>query len=753
MKRRNFLKNLGLSIPTMALGKNVMSQHNEMNKWTYTYPEIRAIEDAITKNGEILIRIKFSGDSKTGQVINKGSIHIKNAELVEIKPFSFEKEDDIFSPVRNTFDTRTYENHPDIFIIKIRKASEKTQIILKNNNENIRFGLTDILHKGYLQFQQNNTQTDINFLLDKEIGEIELREIGIERNPDKFSFHIFADPQGGDPSVRSNEPTRMKIHNAFIEDSVILANRIPEKPLFTLIVGDIVDSQGEKENFEVMHNFLTRLKSPVLYELGNHETRYSSTFEPGYKMDAFHNYFAAQKRMNGMDKLLYSFNAGKWHFVVWPDPLRSFFWDNHPHYFDWLEKDLEKYRDRPTFVFQHVPCHPIGISPFQGYLDHVSVRKKFLDIITRHGNVKYVISGHVHIPVKSSEKVAYRIKGTRFINLPAAGYRPRAFGEQDYFGGPTQGIAIVRIDGENAEVVYKTVMEEEIKYSSKLPELDLELYKLWFNNKWEITPNDKIENGDFQHGLKGWIPEFLYKEDENPSVICETRTIDQTHALYLFNGIRDYQAPGQDRLPQTINKISQIINYKKGKTPLLKFNYKLDKDKCNPEGYCGGYLWIEGYEGSMRKFNLVYSAGMAFVSPIDKGINKINEVHHFELPASYHWNEVTINIKKDFEDADNGQSFNDLNIDRIVLNFGVWTLNEGQDQSFGFFINKVGLNYENTGYSGYSAVNDNKIGKKEEEKIWWRGKHVPFIHLAGEHRYHLESVNKTLFKNRDYRYR
>ena len=115
----------------------------------------------------------------------------------------------------------------------------------------------------------------------------------------------------------------MRIHNAFIEDSIILSNSIPERPLFSLILGDIVDSQGERENFEVMQRYWEYLDSPVLYELGNHESKYSSTFEPGYDMSAFNNYFAAQKKVNGMEKILYSFNVGQWHFVVWPDPLRS----------------------------------------------------------------------------------------------------------------------------------------------------------------------------------------------------------------------------------------------------------------------------------------------------------------------------------------------------------------------------------------------------------------------------------------------
>ncbi len=532
-----------------------------------------------------------------------------------------------------------------------------------------------------MRFSPENAQIDVNFLLDKEIGEIDPSEVGLQGDPENFSFHILADTQGGDPSLPSNVPTRMKIHNAFLEDSISLSNKMPERPVFSMILGDVVDSQGEKGNFQTMHRYLSRLKSPVLYELGNHESKYSSKFEPGYKMDALNNYFAAQKKMNGLTKLLYSFNLGKWHFVVWPDPLRSHFWDNHPHYFEWLEKDLEKHKNRPTIMFQHVPIHPIGISPFMSYLEPPTVRKRVMEIVTRYGNVKYVFSGHTHTMAKASFKTAFSIKGTRFINLPAAGYRPRGFGEQDYYGGPTQGIGIVNIKGEKAEVISKTVMEEEFKYPQNPPELDREKYKLWFNNKWEIKANPKLMNGSFARGLDHWAPEFVYAEDKDPSSICKPVRKDGTNALYLYNRKRGYDAPGQDRLPQTINRIAQVV-----------------------------------------------------------------QVHHFDLPPNEDWANVILNPGKDFNRREKERKFGALRIDRLVINLGVWHMNEGEEQPFGIYFTGFDLQSTNRLDSKTSQVNGSEIVKKKEEEVWWRGKHVPFTHLAGEHRYHLATTDKVLFR-------
>jgi hypothetical protein len=737
MKRRDFLKISSAAVPAATISTKAFAQNSSL----YEYPHPKTLQDVITQEGEVLVRLKFVGTDATRQFTSEGSSHVDFADLIEIKPFSFEAVDDVFDPTDASYRLRANQKNADFFVLRLKDVNSESRIRIVQNGNEFNFKLVEILKNGYLLFEHSESKIEVNFLLDHEIGEINLAQIGVNENPDEFSFHIFADPQGGDPLHPQSHRTRMRIHNAFIEDSIILANSQPQRPLFTLILGDIVDSQGQPENFTVMNRYWQGLKSPVLYELGNHESKYSATFEPGYDMSELHNFFDAQKQVNGLDKILYSFNAGEWHFVVWPDPLRSFFWDNHPHYFDWLERDLEKYKDRPTFVFQHVPVHPIGISPFQSYLDYTAIRKTFVDIVTKHGNVKYVLSGHIHIPVKSSLKTACSIRGTNFITLPAAGYRPRGFGEEDFLGGPTQGIAIVDIKGNRAEVRFKTVMEEEITYPQKCAEFDENLHRLWFNNKWDVDAPTRIRNGSFKNGLDTWIPEYVYPEDENPSNICEVRRIDGRDAIYLFNKIRGYQAPGQDRLPQTINRISTVVQLQNANAPVLHFKYKLDKENCDLNGRCGGYLWIEGYEKSFRQFNLVYSAGVAYANPIAKWTEKNHDVFHFDLPAHFDWADVRINIKDDFNAIEQERVFDELTIDRLVFTLGVWTLNEGTSQPFGIYF----TDFELVNQQIKSQINGQPVQHKTDDKIWWQGRHIPFIHLAGEHRYHLQTAPETRF--------
>lgn len=211
--------------------------------------------------------------------------------------------------------------------------------------------------------------------------------------------------------------------------------------------------------------------------------------------------------MNGLEWLLYSFDLGAWHFVVWPDPLRTDFFETHPHYFDWLEEDLEKNKNKPTLFFQHVPSHPVGFDPLINYAESVAVKRLLFDILAKHGNVKFIFSGHVHIPIKA------------------------------YF---------------------KTVTEEVYPYPEQLPVFNEAAYPMWLNYKWQLEATPEIKNGDFAQGLSFWHPRYVYSEDENPSNWMEIKKFKDYQALYLYSEKRKYQIPGQDRLPQTTD-ISPLL--------------------------------------------------------------------------------------------------------------------------------------------------------------------------------------------------
>ena len=738
MKRRNFIRGLGLGSAALVTSKTAGLNPDPADSPLpqYDYGKIETLDDAITKEGLIMVRIELSDHPDQKPYSHKGKILVKGAEIRRMKSYFFEQDEDEFSGDLFTYEVYVHENDSEVIVLWLAGASRDTGISLQGPS-NCEFSISDILDNDELVLVCNGMNIKANLLLDREIGEIALADFGAKDPGDHFSFLAMADPQGGLPDDENQLDTRMKIHNAFIQESVSLANRVDFNPLFTVIIGDVCDKWGYEKDLRQMNAFLSELKSPVIYGIGNHETLLRSEFGPGYNMQAFNNFIAAQKAINGLDKLLYSFNAGSWHFVVWPDPLRPGFWETHPHYFDWLERDLEKYRDRPTMVFQHVPVHPAGISPHINYAESVFVKRTFLDILSRHGNVKYCLSGHVHIPVRASFKTAVSYRGIQLINLPAAGYRPRAFGEEDFYGGPTQGIAMVHIRGKEASVQYKTVTEDLYNYPSEFPAFDENAYPLWLKYKWELPAGDNIKNGDFKDGFRGWARRFVYSEDHDPSNLCEIRPSPgdaDRQSLYLYARKRGYMAPGQDRLPQDINRLCQAVELKKGGSPSLGFNYRIDGQHSDMNGYCGGYVRIEGYSRSKKVMNLIYSVNKIWVN-IGSQYSKSSKVPSIQmglLNRTDTWNECLLNIREDHDRHSHGRSFGELDIDRLILNLGVWNINDGDDQPFAIHFNDFRLGYDQLGSSQAGGI---RIDPKAKEDEWWRQKSGLSKNLAGEHRY------------------
>ena len=716
MKRRRFIKGLGISSAALAAtpgyGRGEIPAPPGIAD--YSYGGIHTMQDILSAEGLAVIRLETEGPPGEKMALQDGQPVIRNAEIVRAREYFLGK----------------------VKVLWLKDAAEDTRLIIPGEK---RWQLTlgELLQQKEITGSVNGAAIRANFLLDREIGEITPGDFGASDPDGDFSFVAMADPQGGLPDDADGLKTRMKIHNAFIRESVDLVNRLDFDPLFTMVIGDVCDDWGYEKDLAQMNAFLSRLKTPVLYGIGNHETLLRSEFGPGYNMDAFNNFLGAQISMNGIDKLLYSFNAGAWHFVVWPDPLRDHFWETHPHYFDWLERDLEKHKERPTMVFQHVPVHPAGISPLINYAEPVCVKRTFLEILARHGNVKVVLSGHVHIHLKASFKTAVSWRGIRLINLPAAGYRPRAFGEADFYGGPTQGVALVHIRGNEADIQFKTVTEELFTFPAQLPAFEEGSFPLWLKYKWELPACNEITNGDFRNGLEGWSGRYVYTEDENPSNLRKVRPAPDMpgrSCLYLYCRRRGYMAPGQDRLPQDINRICQPVLVRKSARPFLWFSYRIDGASTDPEGYAGGYAWVEGFSGAVKVLNIMYSAGKIWVN-IGGKYSHHREVPYIQmgLPGEPDtWHRAALDIAGDYENGNRDRSYTDLGVDRLVVNLGVWNINDGEQQPFGICFTGLSLEYDLDvpGNTGGRTVRPKPI-----EDQWWRNKVWPWKHIAGEHRY------------------
>jgi len=755
VKRRKFFKDVGLGVGSGLIAPQLLSFAPDEEG--FKYPGIQSLADATNDRDELALRLAFKN---RGQKTYRTKVLLEvsgKAALSRTKWYFLESPAQITpgggeSPKRTTArnaesrpraaskgvepDTqndsrdidRSAELHPgdtDVLVAWLTNAVEASQITISYGKNTLRFTLAELLEKGELDKEGEHYLT-VNFLGYSEVGKFDPSSLNIP-DTDTFRLAVMADPQGGNAyEPYSGAPTRIKIHNAFIEDTVERINELDPQPTFTLILGDFVDDQGEAGHFQKMEELVQPLKTPVLLAVGNHESRYKANFTPAYNMSDLDNFFASQKRVNGMAKILYSFDLGQWHFVVWPDPLRKNFWMTHPHYFDWLEHDLEANKDRPVIFMHHVPIHPIGIDPLTTYVESATVKKTLVDILAKHGNVKYVFSGHVHIPLKASLKTAVSFRGMQMINLPAAGFRPRAFGESDFFGGPEQGVCVIDIKEEEAEVYFQHVTKEWYAYPKEFPSFDDKKYGLWFNEPWQLPLQPKIANGDFTNGLDHWHQRFVYHEDENPSNIRETRKApDGQHTLYLYTRKRGYDVPGQDRLPQHINRVVQAVSIKNLMNPVLELSYNLHQGHYDPTDLNGFFVWLECYNGPHNVANLIYSPGKVYGSLTNAfGPKRASSDLHFDLPSETGvWHDVFLPIGMDFKSADKeNRDFEQLGADRILIYLGTWTVNVGIGQEAGVFVREISLS---------SSTNGKETPPKNEKDIW----HSKIDHIAGDHQF------------------
>ncbi len=686
------------------------------------------------RDGRIAIRFQVApAENKTAAFA--GRLNASKGRIDCVRRYFLEPTEDSFADDSYVWKSLLTPTDFDVLVVWLNSADESTTLSMRYEGGSFDFTLRQLLNAGQLNRLVNDTKITANFLYDKEIGAIKPEEVSITDPGDNFDFIIFADPQGGDPSDKTNDsPERIRFHNPVIEKNVELVNALPDKPAFTLIAGDIVDSKGQQSNYNVVVGMLQKLKTPVLFALGNHETRYSSRFSPAYNMAPLNNYFAAQKRMNGMDKLLYSFDLGRWHFVVWPDPLRSDFWQTHPHYFEWLADDLKANSHRPTIMFQHVSLMPLGIDPMIAYSEKIPVKKKLLEIITRYGNVRYVFSGHTHIPIRSSIKTARTYRGVKFINLPPAGYRPRAFGERDFDNEPSQGFALIRIQGESANVAFRNINGKEYEYPSRFSEFKPAEHPQWLKEDWRLPAGNKIVNGDFEEGLAGWKRRFVYQEEADPAAvrrISNETALSGTGSLYMYCGRREAMMRGQDRLPQTINRISQAIELEKGRRPVLDAAYRIDPEHFHRDADAGACIWIKGFSGSYNCLNLVYWVGKAIWSP--QGLyGRQPRFAHFEITESPGpWRRVSIDIAADYDRTAGNDRFDDLGPDRLVITLGTWTDNIGENAEIGLYFDGFGLKYAASDAPSGSSIDGKPVRIRKNSTIWRKS----IVHIDGEHVY------------------
>jgi 3',5'-cyclic-AMP phosphodiesterase len=175
---------------------------------------------------------------------------------------------------------------------------------------------------------------------------------------------------------------------AYLMRAIAAVNALEPQPDLAVFTGDLVDF-GTAEEYAHLRSLLSTLRMPYLLLPGNHDIR--EALRAGFPDHAYlgksgfiqYATDAGPLRLVGLDTVV----PGQGHGELCAERL------------EWLEKTLKE-SSRPTVVMMHHPPFLTGIA----HMDKVGLkgREEFAKVISRHGQVRRVICGHLHRSIQCS---------------------------------------------------------------------------------------------------------------------------------------------------------------------------------------------------------------------------------------------------------------------------------------------------------------------------------------------------------------
>jgi predicted phosphohydrolase len=435
------------------------------------------------------------------------------------------------------------------------------------------------IHNSYFNYLMKQLLVFILILISNHVLADNLISKEPISNPDKdsFMFLINSDPQMGDEHTNKDG---LKILNELLQMFVDETNQRKDKnqPDFVVWDGDLVWDAFQNA-FDNFHRIVSQLKVPSVLVHGNHD---------GYNEDP--KFLNLQEKLSGYRKLNYSFDYGKWHFIVISAQEKYLQDSQKKEMLRWLDDELKSNKDKQTMLFMHYHILPTGLSQMEFYTYFpMSFKNEMLDTITRYGNVKYVFSGHVHIGIKASIKTAREYKGTNFILAPTPVF-PRPFGEEypkfrekngryDRMGFYSE----VYVDGDDVNIVGRKINHPyKVKYPKKFKSFSFSEDLRASTREGDLAINDTLVNGNFEDGLTGWQSSFRYQKDQLPLF---DNHIDNGQSRLHFNA--SYGSWTFDEYMENY----QVIKYTENMHMKINFSILPSKVKGG-----GGYYRIFAYD-------------------------------------------------------------------------------------------------------------------------------------------------------------
>ena len=168
MKRRRFLKNIGLGSSGVVMTEKLLAEKSASTE--YSYGRITSLEQAKTKEGLINIRLEFKSNIPATISSGRGKITVSKGKINRMKEYFFEEGEDLLDG--GDYDISVSNGKTDIIAIWIEDAKLNTTIQIKDKKGKAGFALEELVKNHEISLEPGNLQVTANFLLDKEIAEI-----------------------------------------------------------------------------------------------------------------------------------------------------------------------------------------------------------------------------------------------------------------------------------------------------------------------------------------------------------------------------------------------------------------------------------------------------------------------------------------------------------------------------------------------------------------------------------------------------
>ncbi len=512
----------------------------------------------------------------------------------------------------------------------------------------------------------------------------------LARVGDRFTIALLADSHFG-PLEAARQDNAEKFRRIAAE---INARQPP--PAFVTHLGDVVGSPGEGQ-LAAARALLPLLQPLTVLVHGNHDGQ-----EPWTEFKQL------QRFANGTDATLFSFNCGRWHFVVLPfgrQPETEF----SAKLIAWLEADLRAHRERPTMIFEHHHLLPQGLTQLETYTYEKPLRNRILDTLAAAGNVRWVFCGHVHNGIQAAVKTAWTWRGINFLTAPTV-VPPRNFGEEYpafAAGQPNERddgggyYLLVDVEGDRARVRGRLggVREEYVFADTFRPYENQE--PLWFQNIADLPARPALENGSFEMSLAGWTAPYRYIADRDPGY---TWTADTKRAKAGRSAARlSVREKGQPWAKDEMTELYQWLQVPAGANPALRASCLIDEADVRGGGYLRftafaknqprlTYLfdWGSGDRGANMRMALhaqFMANGQRAMATDLINLGRRREALFWRLAVTPdRWHEVQVQLAPAYDQA-MGQpgAFARLGVDRLLVGVGVWCGEARGSRSAGWF--------------------------------------------------------------------